>query len=252
MKTRLKCQAPSVQGSLDLYFFHHSEFGENDQLLEPAIETMRAFQAQGLVRAIGMRGPHRFALHRLDNSEPRMDKVARFRTLFERIEPDVLAVRDNLLTPQDRSEGIFAFAAARNCGVLINKPLAQGLLTGSYDPGAPRVFGEGDHRCRKRWFTPDAVAILTTGLEELRKQVGPTTTHVVRIALWSCLQRYEHAAVLVGFTTPDQIKMNLTCLGLAPTDEELAMAREIMARVQAQLDASGEVFIDECPVEVAP
>lgn len=28
----------------DLYFFHHSEFGENDQLLEPAIETMRAFQ----------------------------------------------------------------------------------------------------------------------------------------------------------------------------------------------------------------
>jgi methylglyoxal reductase len=235
---------------LDLYFFHHAEFGENDQLLEPSIETMRAFQAQGLVRAMGMRGPHRFALHRLNNNGPRTDKVARFQALFERIQPDVLAVRDNLLTPQDRSDGIFAFASARNCGVLINKPLAQGLLTGSYDPAAPRVFGEGDHRCRKRWFTPDALAILTTGLDELRVQIGPTTAHVVRIALWSCLQRYEHAAVLVGFTSPDQIKMNLTCLGLTPTDEEVAVAREIMARVQAQLDASGAVFLDERTVEV--
>lgn len=60
---------------------------------------------------------------------------------------------DNLLTPQDRSDGIFAFAAEHDCGVLINKPLAQGLLTGSHHPAAPRVFGEGDHRARKRWFT---------------------------------------------------------------------------------------------------
>jgi methylglyoxal reductase len=114
------------------------------------------------------------------------------------------------------------------------------------------VFGEGDHRCRKRWFTPDALAIVTTGLEELRVQIGPTTAHVVRIALWSCLRRYEHAAVLVGFTSPDQIKMNLTCLELTPTDEEVAVAREIMARVQVQLDASGAVFLDERTVEVAP
>jgi|SRR5215470_446701 len=188
-------------GYLDLYFFHHAEFGQNDEWLDAAIETMRQLRVDGLVRAIGMRGPHRFALERLDGSRARADKVARFRALFARIQPDVLAVRDNLLTPQDRQEGIFAFAARHRCGVLINKPLAQGLLTGSHNPAASRVFGEGDHRTRKRWFTPAALAILTEGLDELRRHVGGGTQELVRIALWSCLDRYVHAAVLVGFTT---------------------------------------------------
>lgn len=208
---------------------------------------MVTLRTEGLVREIGMRGPHRFALDRLDNPGERGDKVARFRTLFAQIQPDVLAVRDNLLTLRDRSEGIFAFAADHDCGVLINKPLAQGLLTGCHDPSAPRVFGEGDHRRRKRWFTPPALAILTEGLDELRLLVGQRTEDVVRIALWSCLQRYEHAAVLVGFTSPEQIAMNLTCLRQPPTSEELSTAREIMAGVQARLDASGEVFLDESP-----
>lgn len=44
--------------------------------------------------------------------------------------------------------------------------------------------------------------------------------------------------------------MNLTCLGQSPTGQELALAREIMGRVQAQLDASGEVFVDEHPAAV--
>lgn len=237
---------------LDIYFFHHSEFGANDELLDAAIETMWQFRADGLVRAIGMRGPHRFALDRLQGNGSRTDKVERFRVLFDRIEPDVLAVRDNLLTPADRSEGIFAFAAQHGSGVLINKPLAQGLLTGSHHPASPRVFGEGDHRARKRWFTPAALALIAEGLGELRQHVGDTTQALVRIALWSCLQRYEHAAVLVGFTNPEQIEMNLTCLGQPPTAAELAVAREIMAHVQARLDASGEVFLDEYPTEATP
>lgn len=236
---------------LDLYFFHHSEFGKNDRWLDKAIETMDQFRAGGLVRAIGMRGPHRFALDRLKGSQSHPDKVARFQILFEQVAPDILAVRDNLLTPQDRSENIFAFAARHRCGVLINKPLAQGLLTGSHYPtAAPRVFGEGDHRRRKRWFTPTALGIIAEGLEELQAHVGRSTQELVRIALWSCLDRYEHAAVLVGFSTIEQIEMNLTCLGQSPTSTELAEAREIMGRVQVRLDASGEVFVDEYPTKV--
>jgi aryl-alcohol dehydrogenase-like predicted oxidoreductase len=129
--------------------------------------------------------------------------------------------------------------------VLINKPLAQGLLTGSYDPARPRLFGPGDHRCRKRWFTAEAVAVLTEGLDELRRQVGPGRADLVRIALWWCLQRYEQAAVLVGFRTPAQVEMNLACLNQPPSADQLACAGEIMSRIQARLDAAGEVFLDE-------
>ncbi|HEX7660183.1 MAG TPA: aldo/keto reductase [Pseudonocardiaceae bacterium] len=230
---------------LDIYFFHHAEFGDNDHWLEGAIQAMNQFRDEGLVRAVGMRGPHRFALDRLDHSRPRIDKVTRFRELFKRIQPDVLAVRDNLLTPQARSEGIFAFAELHGCGVLINKPLAQGLLTGAYDPASPRTFGEGDHRRRKRWFTAPALAVLNDGLGELREHVGPYRKDLIRIALWSCLERSNNSAVLVGFSSSEQISMSLSSLGRRPTAAELTTAREIMGRVQARLDADGEVFIDE-------
>jgi aryl-alcohol dehydrogenase-like predicted oxidoreductase len=231
---------------LDIYFLHHSDFGPDDRYLDGAIAAMRAFREQGLIRAIGMRGPHRFALERLTTQpELRGDKIARFRALFDAVQPDVLAVRDNLLTPDTRSAGIFALADAHECGVLVNKPLAQGLLTGSYDPDRPRTFGPGDHRLRKRWFTQEAVRKLTAGLDRLRALAGPEPGDVIRLALWACLVRSPHAAVLVGFTNPDQVRMNLTCLGERPADNEIAVARAMMADVQASLDAGGEVFLDE-------
>lgn len=231
---------------LDIYFLHHQDFGPDDRYLEGAVQAMRDFQAEGLVRAIGMRGPHRFALDRLTTApQLRGDKIARFRGLFHAVNPEVLAVRDNLLTPADRSAGIFALADAHQCGVLVNKALGQGLLTGSYRPDRQRIFGWGDHRGRKRWFGPDAAAAIGAGIDELREVVGADTADLIRIALWSCLSRSTHAAVLVGFASVEQAEMNFRCLREPPDAVTIAAAREIMSRVQAKLDASGEVFADE-------
>jgi aryl-alcohol dehydrogenase-like predicted oxidoreductase len=231
---------------VDIYFLHHADFGQSDRWLVPAAEAMESFKEEGLIRAIGMRGPHRFAPDRLRTPPDRRgDKVARFKAVFDAVQPDVLAVRDNLLTPADRSEGIFAFAAQRKVGVLVNKPLAQGLLTGTYASSGLGVFGDGDHRLRKRWFTSEAIAIINEGLEEIRALVGHEPGELVRIALWACLDRYSHAAVLVGFTKPTQVRANLSCLGDPPDPTVIAQARSTMAAVQARLDASGEVFLDE-------
>ncbi|MFI5783316.1 aldo/keto reductase [Nocardia sp. NPDC051570] len=229
---------------LDVYFFHHSEFGTGNERLELALEAMNGFREEGLIRAIGMRGPHRYAPDRVSGA-PKTDKEKRFRELFDRIGPQVLAVRDNLLTPSDRSHGIFSFAEAHGCGVLINKPLSQGLLTGTYDPTRPRVFGEGDHRSRKRWFTAEAIAVINEGLDQVRALVGPEPGNLVRIALWACLSRSDNAAVLVGFSNPAQVDANLFCLGARPEQELIEQARLIMAGVQQRLDADGEVFVDE-------
>jgi methylglyoxal reductase len=231
---------------LDVYFLHHLDFGPEDRYLDGAIELMRGFRSAGLISAVGMRGPHRFALDRLTTPPAlRGDKVARFRALFDRIQPDVLAVRDNLLTPDDRSAGVFALADAHGCGILVNKPLGQGLLTGSYRPDHPRTFTAGDHRSRKRWFSADAIPVIAAGVDRLRTMVGPDPADLIRVALWACLVRSPHAAVLAGFTHPDQVEMNLTCLGEQPDDAQIHAARMVMADVQARLDAAGEVFRDE-------
>ncbi|WP_416566279.1 hypothetical protein [Nocardia testacea] len=124
-------------------------------------------------------------------------------------------MRDNLLTPQSRS-GIFQLAGQRDCGVLITKPLAQGLLTGHHDPTRTRHNGPGDHQFRKRWFTSEAVAITTYGLDRLR-QLSDTEPHsLIRIALWSSLQRSNNAAVLAGFTRANQITTSIACLADPP------------------------------------
>jgi aryl-alcohol dehydrogenase-like predicted oxidoreductase len=233
---------------LDVYFLHHSDFGPNDEWLDGAVAAMRGFQHAGLIRAVGMRGPHRFALDRLSAAPgSRQDKVARFTAVFDRVRPDVLAVRDNLLTPAARSEGIFAFAARQQVGVLVNKSLAQGLLTGTYGLHTERRFGSGDHRSRKRWFTASAAPLIASGLDQLRGLVGDDPAELIRIALWACLDRYEQAVVLAGFTSPEQVQTNLTCLGPHPGTDVLAQARTIMTGVQQKLDAGGEVFLDEQP-----
>ncbi|ADI10784.1 aldo/keto reductase [Streptomyces bingchenggensis BCW-1] len=233
---------------LDVYFFHNGDFGEDDRYLEGAVEQMRAFQREGLIKTVGMRGPHRFATERVTvPQELRKDKYARFRYLFRRIQPDYLAVRYNALTPPPPADqqDIFAFAADHGASVLINKPLSQGLLTGKYTPHEPPRFGDGDHRLRKAWFTPKALQIIDDGLAPLRDRFGDSTHAMVRVALQYCLQKAENAACLVGFTTPEQAAQNLSAVGEPLTADEMEFVRTTAGRLQRRLDAAGEVFLDE-------
>lgn len=229
---------------IDIYAFHHPNFGDNDRWLQPAIEAMHAFRDEGLIRAIGMRGPHRFALDRLTTPpDQRGDKVARFHALFNEIRPDILTIRDNLLTPAQQSDGVFAFADVHNVGILISKPLSQGLLTGVHGSDIVRKFGPGDHRLRKRWFQPDAIAVINEGLEQVRAVVGGRTEDLIRTAVWACLERSPNAVALVGFTTPDQVAMNIASCWRRPNREAIAAARRIMAGVQERLDAEGPAVV---------
>ncbi|GAA3508790.1 aldo/keto reductase [Actinomadura keratinilytica] len=233
---------------LDIYFLHNANFGPHDRYLEPAIQQMRAFQQQRLIRAVGMRGPHRYATDRLAiPKKQREDKHARFRYLFHKVRPEYLAVRYNALTPPPPAaeQDIFAFAAEHGVSVLINKPLAQGLLTGKYDPDNPPVFAEGDHRLRKRWFTRDALVAIHQCLAPLRERFGSSTGDLARVALQYCLQRADNAAVLVGFTTPEQITQNLTAIDRPLSAEDLAFVRATAQRLHQRLDSLGEVFLDE-------
>jgi methylglyoxal reductase len=230
---------------LDIYAFHNSEFGPGDRYLDSAVAQMRAFQKEGLIRAVGMRGPHRFAPDRRALAKgQREDKHARFRRLFEVIRPDCLAVRFNALTPaHDGPDGIFAFAAAHGASVLINKPLAQGLLTGKHDPDRPPALGPGDHRLRKAWFTPPALAILRDGLQPLRDRYGPE--HLAPVMIAYCLAQSPDAVVLAGFTTARQVTQNLTPPATPLADEDITFIRAVGTAVQERLDAAGEVFLDE-------
>ncbi|MFD4210674.1 hypothetical protein ACFWRG_32400, partial [Micromonospora tulbaghiae] len=109
----------------------------------------------------------------------------------------------------------------------------------------PPVFTPGDHRLRKAWFTPQALRIIQDGLGPLRERFGDSPAALTRVALQACLQRAENAAVLVGFTRPEQVTENLTAVGTPLTGDELAFALDTLGRLQKTLDAHSEVFLDE-------
>jgi methylglyoxal reductase len=251
MRRQLETTLENAQTDhLDIYFLHNSNFGENDIYLARAIEQMRVFQTQGLINAVGMRGPHRFATDRLTiPQQNREDKHARFRYLFAHIRPDYLAVRYNALTPSPPPghSDIFTFAAEHGTSVLINKPLAQGLLTGKYDPDRPPRFGPGDHRLRKAWFTPQSLRIVHEGLRPIGDRFGAAPIELAPVMLAYCLRRADNAAILVGFTTTEQVKQNLTAPTHPVTDDDLVFIRDAVGAIQQRLDAAGEVFLDELP-----
>ncbi|KWX02283.1 Aldo/keto reductase [Carbonactinospora thermoautotrophica] len=123
---------------LDVYFLHNFHFGPGDEYLMPAVEQMRRFQTEGLVRAVGMRGPHRFAVERLTVAKgERADKYARFRRVFEVVRPQVLAVRYNALTPDtpQGGEDIFAFAARHGAGRVDQQAIGAGPADRQVRPG---------------------------------------------------------------------------------------------------------------------
>ncbi|WP_316521157.1 aldo/keto reductase [Kitasatospora brasiliensis] len=231
---------------LDVYSLHNSNFGPGDMYLEDAVAALRAFQAEGLIRAVGMRGPHRFAPERL-TTEPgqREDKHARFRRHFAAIRPDVLAVRDNLLTPPSATDGIREFSEAHAVTVIVNKALGQGLLTGKHTAAAPPAFADGDHRQRKAWFSEPALAVLGPHLDEIRRRLGDGLHTLPHAALAYCLRRWPGAAVLTGFTTATQIEQNLTCDPARLTTDDLLFLADVGRRAQQALDGLGEVFTDE-------
>lgn len=188
---------------LDVYCFDHDNFGIDDDHLGESLAQMRALREDGHVRAIAMRGPDPFA------PNPHAAGL-RFARLFRVIRPDVVSLRFNGLCPATSVDGedTFAFTARHGVGLLLHEPLGQGVLTGKYDPARPPSFGPGDSRSHERWFTAAGLAAMEPGLRRLRDRFGDKPGDLARVALQYCLQQADHAAVLVGFTSAEQIVGN--------------------------------------------
>jgi aryl-alcohol dehydrogenase-like predicted oxidoreductase len=226
---------------LDLYFFHSTDFGEGDQYLSGALSQMRAFVEQGLVRAVGMRAPHTFALEWATgpSHDRRRDEAARFLRLYEEIRPDVLAVRYNLLSPlhgPDETD-VFDLAESQGAGIIIKQALGQGVLLGTHHPDRLRAFGHGDHRRHDPMFTHQALREVYEGLAPVQERYGATVPDLARVALRYALARCPAAPVLVGFRDAEQINTTITSLGEPLAGDEIVWLHQSLAPLRDALAA---------------
>lgn len=186
---------------IDIYFLHHLDFGKNNAYLDGAIETVRQFKEKGLIRFIGLRGPHHFSFYRNSSNVFNAD-INTFKKLAELVDPAVITIRYNMFseTYNKPDTDIFEWARQRDIGILIYKSLAQGLLIGAFSSSDPPTFEIGDSRRRKLWFKAPVLQAIEGRLNLIKKHFNvKTTRELVQLCIQYCLTRYDKSSVLIGF-----------------------------------------------------
>lgn len=220
---------------LDVYFLHHNAADRGE--LEQFVEVVHQLRSEGVLRAIGSRGPHRFSRERTRDVD-RTDKADQFQTVFSVLRPDVVSLRANLLSPLTTGAGsVIDWVREQGSAVQIYKPLAQGLLTDRYVRGFP-TFGPGDHRSKKGWFTPAAHEPLVELLAGLRAAVPGYSP--LEVALGWVDHIAPGTTVLVGSTDPEHIGDIVAARRPSFTTHQveqlLQLAERYRSRVPAYLD----------------
>ncbi|MBC8467157.1 MAG: aldo/keto reductase [Candidatus Marinimicrobia bacterium] len=120
---------------VDLLYFHHCNFGENEEYFDEAMEVIRKFKEEGKTRFIGL-------------SDWSSEKIMHF---IERCDPDVVQPLRNVMDDTYEASGLKKYVDDHNLGICFFSPIKHGLLTGKYTD--PAKFEEGDFRSREKEFS---------------------------------------------------------------------------------------------------
>jgi len=210
----------SVQASLerlqtdhiDLYQIHAHD------MVTPIEETLRALDdltRQGLVRYVGVSNWTAWRIAKaLGISENK--GYARFETLQAYYS---IAGRDieRELVPMIEEERL---------GLMVWSPLAGGLLSGKYGPGANTPEGA---RRTKFDFPPVDLERAWPCVEVMREIGRAHEVSPARVALAWLLAKPHVMSVIIGANTIEQLDDNIAATGLTLSDEEIARLDEVSA-----------------------
>jgi len=113
---------------------------------------------------------------------------------------------------------------------IVFSPVAQGVLSGKYRPGAPLPDGsratdeKGGATFIKRWLEDDILAAVQ-GLRPIAEELGLT---MAQLAVAWVLQNPNVAAALIGASRPEQVAENAKASGVR-------IPAELMARIDTTL-----------------
>jgi aryl-alcohol dehydrogenase-like predicted oxidoreductase len=199
---------------VDLYQAHRYDHGT------PLEETMRAFDdliRQGKVLYIGvsewraeeiaaaLRIAGQLGLDRIVSNQPQ------YNMLWRVIEAEVV--------PLSQQEGI---------GQLVWSPIAQGVLTGKYLPGAEPPAGSRATDSQGSRFISDSLTDdVLTAVQDLRPVADAAGLTLSQLAVAWTLQNPAVSAAIIGATRPEQIRENVKAAGVRLDPATMARIDEI-------------------------
>ncbi len=190
--------------TIDLYYFHHCDFGPNDEYFDDALATMRKLRDEGKIRFIGI-------------SDWNAKKILKF---IGRVDPDVVQPYRNLIDDDYELSGLKNYIDEHDLGVAFFSPIKHGLLLGKYDK--PVQYPQGDFRSRIPQFTDeefiDRMKRAAAAMRDRFKDQPEPVLHAVTGAL---LSGNPTACVLLGQRTPKHVEAAAAAgEALSPKDAE--------------------------------
>jgi aryl-alcohol dehydrogenase-like predicted oxidoreductase len=194
---------------IDLYYFHHCDFGPNDIYFDDALATMRSLRQEGKIRFIGL-------------SDWDLRRLMRF---IERADPDAVQPFRNLVDDDYQPSGLKAWVDEHDLGVEFFSPLKHGLLLGKYE--APKTFPEGDVRRNVPQFSdPEFIARMRRARDQITRRFHDHREPVLHAVTGALLTGNPTATVLLGQRNPKQVEA-ASLVGEPLTADEAAWARAV-------------------------
>ena len=203
---------------LDLYQAHRYDYET------PIEETMRAFddlvragkvlyigvsewRAEEIAAALKIAGE--LGLDRIVSNQPQ------YNMLWRVIEPEVV--------PLCEAEGI---------GQVVFSPIAQGILTGKYQPGAEppadsRATDPSGGGFIKRFLTDETL----TAVQQLKPIADEAGLSLAQLAVAWVLQNQNVSAAIIGATRPEQVRENVKAAGVRLDASLMSMIDEVLGQV---------------------
>jgi aryl-alcohol dehydrogenase-like predicted oxidoreductase len=202
--------------TIDLYYFHHCDFGAKDSYLEDAIDTVRRLQEEGKIRYVGLSG--------YSDEE--------FARVVPKLEPDVLQGWADIEHDEFIRVGspLRKLLDTHELGFVAMMPLGQGRLLGKYSSANPPHFGPGDNRQDSPAFSAEQLAELEPRLEALRQRFGGGICDLARVALQFVLAQPVVGCVIPGFRNVAQVKCNLKAAAKPLSADDVAYVLEVFPR----------------------
>lgn len=194
---------------IDLYQVHGTD------PLTPIEETLRGLDdlvSRGLVRYIGVSNWHGWRIAKALGISERRGFV-RFETVQAYYS----------IAGRDLERDIVPLLEEEGLGLMVWSPLAGGLLSGKYGPGAP---GNGEGRRANFDFPPVDTERAWPIVALMREIAGKHGASVASVALAFVLARPFVMSIIIGAKTLDQLDQNLAASGLVLDEDDLARLDE--------------------------
>jgi aryl-alcohol dehydrogenase-like predicted oxidoreductase len=197
---------------IDLYQIHGTD------IVTPIDETLRALDdlvSRGLVRYIGVSNWQAWRIAKaLGISENR--GYARFETVQAYYS----------IAGRDLERDIVPLLTEEKLGLMVWSPMAGGLLSGKYGPGAP---GNGEGRRATFNFPPVNEERAWAAVKLMREIAAKHGVSVATVALGYVLAKPFVMSVIIGASRMEQLDQNLAATRLKLDNDDLARLDEVSA-----------------------